>query len=100
MSSNLPPGVTESMLPGNRPDDLWWDIFYESLDESGVWSITEILSPQAAAKHVSNLFQAFSEACDAGIQAGKQEAQIEESSRMAEAYEESQELTTFKGTDE
>lgn len=25
MSSNLPPGVTESMIPGNRPEDEAWD---------------------------------------------------------------------------
>lgn len=25
MSSNLPPGVTEDMLPGNRPEDDWWE---------------------------------------------------------------------------
>ncbi|HBR33668.1 MAG TPA: hypothetical protein DD734_03475 [Firmicutes bacterium] len=25
MSSNLPPGVTESMLPGNRPEDLEYE---------------------------------------------------------------------------
>lgn len=23
--SNLPPGVTESMIPGNRPEDVLWD---------------------------------------------------------------------------
>lgn len=27
MLSNLPPGVTESMLPGNRPEDQEWDEF-------------------------------------------------------------------------
>lgn len=26
---NLPPGVTESMLPGNRPEDAEWDTFAE-----------------------------------------------------------------------
>ena len=32
MSSNLPPGVTESMLPGNRPEDMSWERFHEWLD--------------------------------------------------------------------
>lgn len=32
MSSNLPPGVTESMIPGNRPEDMAWESFYEWLD--------------------------------------------------------------------
>jgi hypothetical protein len=27
MSSNLPPGVTDSMLPGNRPEDALWEAF-------------------------------------------------------------------------
>src|SRR3990167_5761088 len=36
MLSNLPPGVTDSMLPGNRPEDIAWDNFYEMLsDEAG-----------------------------------------------------------------
>lgn len=30
---NLPPGVTERMLPGNRPEDeaeeAWWEAFYD-----------------------------------------------------------------------
>jgi hypothetical protein len=30
--SNLPPGVTDSMLPGNRPEDLDWDAFHEQVD--------------------------------------------------------------------
>ncbi len=29
--SNLPPGVTESMLPGNRPEDVRWDEFVEAV---------------------------------------------------------------------
>ena len=27
--SNLPPGVTESMIPGNRPENQSWDDFIE-----------------------------------------------------------------------
>ena len=33
MSSNLPPGVTESMIPGNRPEDEAWETFLETVDE-------------------------------------------------------------------
>ena len=29
--SNLPPGVDESMIPGNRPEDLAWDKFHEEI---------------------------------------------------------------------
>jgi hypothetical protein len=39
MSSNLPPGVTESMIPGNRPEDLaeeaFWDALFTKLLEAG-----------------------------------------------------------------
>lgn len=30
--SNLPPGVSESDIPGNRPEDLAWDKFFEKID--------------------------------------------------------------------
>lgn len=33
MSSNLPPGVSENMIPGNRPEDAAWEFFHESVDE-------------------------------------------------------------------
>ena len=32
MLSNLPPGVTEHDLPGNRPQDIEWDNFYQKFD--------------------------------------------------------------------
>jgi len=31
MSSNLPPGVTESMIPGNRPEDADDEAFFDKL---------------------------------------------------------------------
>jgi hypothetical protein len=31
MSSNLPPGVTENMIPGNRPEDADDDAFFDKL---------------------------------------------------------------------
>jgi len=31
--SNLPPGVTESMLPGNRPEDEWADAVHDMIHE-------------------------------------------------------------------
>ena len=44
MTSNLPDGVTENMIPGNRPEDLredsFWEAFFERLDkEKGRWNI-------------------------------------------------------------
>lgn len=39
--SNLPPGVSESMIPGNRPEDAAWELFHEWLDdECGVNKLT------------------------------------------------------------
>ena len=32
MPSNLPPGVTESMIPGNRPEDLEWEALFDWID--------------------------------------------------------------------
>ena len=29
MSDSLPPGVTNAMIPGNRPEDLEWEIFWQ-----------------------------------------------------------------------
>ena len=31
MASNLPPGVTEGMLPGNRPEDWGWDALLDDI---------------------------------------------------------------------
>ena len=31
MSSNLPPGVSENMIPGNRPEDLEYEHFWDTL---------------------------------------------------------------------
>jgi hypothetical protein len=31
-SSNLPPGVSEHMIPGNRPEDIAEEEFWETLD--------------------------------------------------------------------
>ena len=36
MASNLPPGVTEGMLPGNRPEDMAWDEAMEKINEMAI----------------------------------------------------------------
>lgn len=40
MSSNLPPGVTEGMIPGNRPEDLkeeaFWEVFLDKIDSEKI----------------------------------------------------------------
>lgn len=41
MSSNLPPGVSEGMIPGNRPEDEEWEEFMALVDEK----MKQLLSP-------------------------------------------------------
>ena len=36
MASNLPPGVTESMLPGNRPEDQEWEDLFDWLADQDI----------------------------------------------------------------
>lgn len=36
MSWNLPPGVRECDIPGNRPEDEAWDAFYEFCEREGM----------------------------------------------------------------
>ena len=36
MHSNLPPGVTTGMIPGNRPIDRWWEYCEERVDQMTV----------------------------------------------------------------
>jgi hypothetical protein len=38
--SNLPPGVTESMIPGNRPEDVDWDNLWD-------WIACTSIGPEA-----------------------------------------------------
>jgi len=48
MVSNLPPGITENMLPGNRPEDEAWDNLHIEIDNDadskgfGPWDALEI----------------------------------------------------------
>lgn len=32
-SSNLPPGVTDNMIPGNRQEDIAAEALYEAIDD-------------------------------------------------------------------
>lgn len=36
MPSNLPPGVTESMLPGNRDEEMAWETLYRIIGEDAM----------------------------------------------------------------
>ena len=44
MSSNLPPGVTESMIPGNRPEDAAFETWHDAKEtelEKGIDSMID-----------------------------------------------------------
>lgn len=42
MASNLPPGCTDSMIPGNRPEDEAWERLFEIIGkESGDYGMTD-----------------------------------------------------------
>lgn len=34
--SNLPPGVTESMIPGNRPEDIEYEKFWQDMEATNL----------------------------------------------------------------
>ncbi len=39
-SNNLPPGVTDDMIPGNRPEDEDWDRLYDWIADTGISPLT------------------------------------------------------------
>ncbi len=34
--TDLPPGVTEGMLPGNRPEDVAWEQVFTTIEENAM----------------------------------------------------------------
>jgi len=48
----LPPGCSESDIPGNRPEDLEWDGFVDWLAE---WTADNGVSPEALKAQIVNL---------------------------------------------
>lgn len=45
MSYNLPPGVRECDLPGNRPEDVGWEQFHQRVDDD---TVERGMSPEEA----------------------------------------------------
>jgi len=48
MGSNLPPGVTTNMIPGNRPEDTAWERLRDALEEASVHELRTKLSDERA----------------------------------------------------
>lgn len=85
MPSNLPPGVTESMIPGNRPEDVEDEAFWEMLTAKleADWS-PESRKARAILLEDPYIIQAIEIARDMGYEKGFGEAQAEAELEMAE----------------
>lgn len=76
MSSNLPPGVTESMIPGNRPEDAAYEAFMEAVStvvDAETWTAIE-----DNAQHLAAIDKARELGYEAGFGDAKAEAEIDE----------------------
>lgn len=77
MPSNLPPGVNESDIPGNRPEDAYWekvlDGFYNSLDEKTKPALLKIGFKEGE--------EVIEKAIQYGINLGRDEARQEQAER-------------------
>jgi hypothetical protein len=69
MSSNLPPGVTENMIPGNRPEDMAEEAFWEALYDGLTTERVEAIEADEFLQRI------LIKARDLGNQAGYDEAQ-------------------------
>jgi predicted DNA-binding ribbon-helix-helix protein len=89
MSSNLPPGITESMIPGNRPEDAEEEAFWDELaSRMGLPAnkLAERVFDQVA--NDDNLSKVIELARDIGYERGMQDGRAEE--QMAQAAEEAE----------
>jgi hypothetical protein len=85
--SNLPPGVSEYMIPGNRPEDMaeeaFWDALYQKLDADDInWM------DNADETMTGRIQKMVVTARDMGYERGFNEGEQEAS--MAQAMEESE----------
>ncbi len=79
MSSNLPPGVTDSMIPGNRPEDTLWEQLCDDICGSGLtieeaqlaWKIGMAVMKECVSFAID---QAYLEGCKEGLWKEKEEA--------------------------
>jgi hypothetical protein len=83
--SNLPPGVSANDIPGNRPEDLWWDAFLGELTMGLISPTGSNANPEELANDV-NLFlrileghrcEAFYEGYSEGVAEGYSEGVAE-----------------------
>lgn len=75
-SSNLPPGVSESSIPGNRPEDEWADKFWNAIAFPS--SMHEMMDPEHAADAVNEYLRLIAVAYGLGFNDGQVEAEIDQ----------------------
>lgn len=91
--SNLPPGVTPGMIPGNRPEDEWLDVFFEEFDVPP-WAMAQ-WTPGAFADWLERVLDVIGEvdqqAYKIGVSEGRMDAHMAEAERQAyESHQESE----------
>lgn len=74
--SNLPPGVSVNMIPGNRPEDEWNDIFWDHIEVPAELTNND---PKEIAKHVNDMLVVFTALHTRGYQEGLSEGRLYES---------------------
>lgn len=55
--SNLPPGISENMIPGNRPEDEWFEIFVDRLEIPDAFFV--LWNPEELARDLSEILLAI-----------------------------------------
>lgn len=61
MASNLPPGVTEGMLPGNRPEDWGWDALLDDISSDADQLMLDVEETRMVWEMGKKAFQAMRE---------------------------------------
>lgn len=93
MVSNLPPGVSERMIPGSTPDDERDEAFWVALDrkfeqehgETAMKTISRIFAEQSSETVERYVLMARDIGYDVGAADTRAEAQIEEALRNMDA---------------
>lgn len=80
---NLPPGVTESMIPGNRPEDDWYERFFEGIKvPSGLDYCDPYFVADRVTEFLTSLQKMSADSFKAGIDEGKIQYAAEEAERQ------------------
>lgn len=75
----MPPGVSESMIPGNRPEDIWIESATEQVGDliAEHYDALEPLGPKNLAYLTGKFFEVLDTAMGAAFSAGVREGQMD-----------------------